>query len=133
MADLIAGHVPAMFASSSDALPQVRAGAVRAIAISSGARSDKAPDLPTVGELGFPQFRTITWNGLMAPAQTPKEIVARLSAEVAHAVRDPKVAGNMANQGIDPVGNSPEEFAAAIKADVALWSEAVEAAGVKGK
>jgi tripartite-type tricarboxylate transporter receptor subunit TctC len=131
MADLVAGHVPAVFASSSDALPQVAAGTIRALAVSGGERSTRIPDVPTVAELGFPQFKTITWNGLMAPAQTPKAIVNRLAAEVAHAVKEPRVIEQMGNQGIDPVGNSPEEFLAAIKADVVLWTEAVKVAGVK--
>jgi len=133
MSDLVAGHVVANFASSSDALPQVKAGTVRAIAVSSGTRSAKIPEVPTISELGYPKFKTITWNGLMAPAQTPKEIVNRVAAEVARAVKDPAVIEHMGNQGIDPVGNTPEEFAAAIKDDVALWTEAVNAAGVKEK
>ena len=133
MADVIAGHVPAMFASSSDALPQVKAGTIRVLAVSSGERSPKIPEVPTVAEFGFPQFKTITWNGLMAPASTPKAIVDRLSAEVAHAVKDPKVVERLAGQGIDPIGNTPEQFAAAIRADVLLWTEAVKVAGVKEK
>ena len=133
MADLIAGHVVANFASSSDALPQVKAGAIRAIAISGSERSTKIPDVPTISELGYPNFKTITWNGLMAPAQTPKEIVSRISADVARAVKDPGVIEKLGNQGIDPVGSTPEEFAAAIKADVAMWAEAVNAAGVREK
>ncbi|AMN41860.1 Bug family tripartite tricarboxylate transporter substrate binding protein [Rhodoplanes sp. Z2-YC6860] len=133
MADLVAGHVVANFSSSSDALPQVRAGTVRAIAVSSGTRWPKLPDVPTVSELGYPTFKTITWNGLMAPAKTPKEIVSRVAAEVARAVKEPAVIEHMGNQGIDPIGSTPEEFAAAIKDDVALWTEAVNAAGVKGQ
>lgn len=133
MGDLIAGHVPAMFASSSDALPQVKAGAIRALAVSGPERSQKIPDVPTVSELGFPKFKTITWNGLMAPVATPKDVINRLAAEVAHAVKDPKVVEHMSNQGIDPIGNSPDEFLSAIKADVVLWTEAVAVAGVKEK
>ncbi|MCX7312837.1 MAG: tripartite tricarboxylate transporter substrate binding protein [Alphaproteobacteria bacterium] len=133
MGDLIAGHVPAMFASSSDALPQVKAGAIRALAVSGPERSQKIPDVPTVSELGFPKFKTITWNGLMAPVATPKDVINRLAAEVAHAVKDTKVVEHMGNQGIDPIGNSPDEFLSAIKADVVLWTEAVAVAGVKEK
>ncbi len=133
MADLVAGHVVANFSSSSDALPQVKAGTVRAIAVSSGTRWPKLPDVPAISELGYPAFKTITWNGLMAPAQTPKEIVNRVAAEVARAVKEPAVIEHMGNQGIDPIGSTPEEFAAAIKADVALWTEAVKAAGVREK
>ena len=133
MADLVAGHVVANFSSSSDALPQVKAGTVRAIAVSSGKRVPKIPDVPTFGELGYPQLKIVTWNGLMAPAQTPKEIINRVAEEVARAVKEPRVIEHMGNQGIDPVGSTPNDFAAAIKDDVALWTEAVNAAGVKEK
>ena len=92
-----------------------------------------APEVPAISELGYPKFKTITWNGLMAPAQTPKEIIHRIAEEVARALKDPGVIERMGNQGIDPVGNTPDEFAAAIRADVALWTEAVNVAGVREK
>jgi tripartite-type tricarboxylate transporter receptor subunit TctC len=133
MADLIAGHVEAMFASTSDALAQIKAGTIRPLAISSSVRSPKLPEVPTVMESGFPQFKTLTWNGLMAPARTPNEIVDRVAAEVAYAVKDPNVIEQLSNQGFDAIGNTPEEFAATIQADVALWTEAVNIAGVKEK
>jgi tripartite-type tricarboxylate transporter receptor subunit TctC len=133
MADLIAGHVPAMFASSSDAIPQVKAGTVRALAVSSGERSDKLPDVPTIAEQGFPTFKTITWNGLMAPAKTPKEIVNKLAAALAASEKEPAVLEHMANQGIDPAGQGPAHFTETIKTDIALWTEAIAASGVKGK
>jgi tripartite-type tricarboxylate transporter receptor subunit TctC len=133
MADLVAGHVRAGFPSSSDALPQVKAGTMRALAVSGAQRSPQLPDVPTVSELGFPQFKTITWNGLMAPARTPREVVELLAAEVARAVREPAIAAQLGNHGVDAIGNSPAEFAADIRADVALWTDAINAAGVKGK
>jgi tripartite-type tricarboxylate transporter receptor subunit TctC len=133
MADLVAGHVQAIFASTSDALAQIKAGTIRPLAISGSVRSPKLPDVPTVMESGFPQFKTLTWNGLMAPARTPQAIVDRLAAEVAYAVKQPNVIEQLGNQGIDPIGNTPEAFAAAIKADIALWAEAVKVAGVKEK
>jgi tripartite-type tricarboxylate transporter receptor subunit TctC len=133
MADLVAGHVQAIFASTSDALPQIKAGTIRPLAISGSVRSPLIPEVPTVIESGFPQFKTLTWNGLMAPVHTPREIVNRLAAEVAHAVKDPSVIAQLSKQGIDPIGNTPEEFTAAIKADVALWTEAVNVAGLKAK
>jgi tripartite-type tricarboxylate transporter receptor subunit TctC len=133
MADLVAGHVQAIFASTSDALAQIQAGTIRPLAISGSVRSPKLPDVPTVMESGFPQFKTLTWNGLMAPARTPQAIVDRLAAEVAYGVKQPNVIEQLGNQGIDPIGNTPAEFAAAIKADIALWAEAVKVAGVKEK
>jgi tripartite-type tricarboxylate transporter receptor subunit TctC len=133
MADLVAGHVQAIFASTSDALAQIKAGTIRPLAISSSVRSPALPDVPTVMESGFPQFKTLTWNGLMAPARTPRAVIDRVAAEIAHAVKDPAVIQQLGNQGVDPIGNTPEEFAAAMKADVALWTEAVSLAGIKEK
>jgi tripartite-type tricarboxylate transporter receptor subunit TctC len=132
MADLVAGHIPAMFASSSDALPQIRAGTIKALAVSGAARAAQLPEVPTVSESGFPLFKTMTWNGLMAPAKTPKDIVDRLAREIALAAKDPRVMERLNAQGIEPVGNSPDEFAATLAADVILWREAVQQAGVKG-
>ena len=130
MADLVAGHVVANFSSSSDALPQVKAGTVRAIAVSSGTRWPKLPDVPAISELGYPAFKTITWNGLMAPAQTPKEIVNRVAAEVARAVKEPAVIEHMGNQGIDPIGSTPEEFAARIRTEIPKWGRIIHDANI---
>jgi tripartite-type tricarboxylate transporter receptor subunit TctC len=131
LADVIAGHVPAMFSNLSDALPHVAGGAIRSIAVSSDTRAAILPDVPTVGESGFPQFKTLTWNGLMAPARTPRTIIDRIAREIARAVHDQNFAARLANYGADPLGNTPEEFSAMIAADIALWAQAVAVAGVK--
>jgi tripartite-type tricarboxylate transporter receptor subunit TctC len=131
MSDLLAGHVPAMFASVSDALSQVRAGKIKALAVSGLERAPELPDVPTVRESGYPTFQTVTWNGLMAPAKTPKAIVDRLAQEVALAVKDPKVVEHLARQGIKPGGDTPAEFARAVAEDVKFWKEIVTLAGVK--
>src|SRR5262245_27450789 len=89
MADLIAGHINAMFANLSDALGQAGAGTIRLLAVSSEKRAKQIPDVPTVIESGFPTFKTTTWNGLVAPLGTPKDIIARIAAEVARASHDP--------------------------------------------
>ena len=133
MTDLLAGHVPVNFTLLSDAVPHAASGALRLLAVSSEKRVAQLPDVPTLSESGFPGFRTVTWNGLLAPAGTPKEIVARVSAEVSRAMKDKKVSERLAGIGVDPLGNSPEEFAAMIAADMALWGEAVRAAGVQDK
>ena len=96
-------------------------------------RSPQIPDVPTLSESGFPGFKTLTWNGLLAPAGTPKDIIQRIAKEVSAAVRDPKIVERLANFGVDPLGNSPEEFAAMIAADIALWADAVKIAGVQEK
>jgi tripartite-type tricarboxylate transporter receptor subunit TctC len=131
MSDVVAGHVPVIFSNLSDALPQAAAGNIRLIGVSSDKRAAQIPDVPTVVEQGYPTFKTMTWNGLMAPAGTSPEIVARVAGEVARAARDPAFAERLNRLGVDPLGDTPAEFAALIAADIPLWAEAVKIAGVK--
>jgi tripartite-type tricarboxylate transporter receptor subunit TctC len=130
LADVIAGHIPAMFANLSEVLPHEVGGNIRLIAVSSEQRSKRIPHVPTVSESGFPHFKTLTWNGLLAPAGTPRDVVDRLAREMAGAVKDAGFVERLANYGADPLGSSPEEFAAMIAADVAFWAKAVAAAGI---
>jgi tripartite-type tricarboxylate transporter receptor subunit TctC len=131
LSDVIAGHVTAMFSNFSDALPQAASGNVRMIALSSDKRSPLAKDLPTVAESGFPDFNILTWNGLMAPANTPKAIVDKIATVLVDAVKDPKFAARLSEFGVDPLGNSPEEYRAMLAKDVATWAEAINIAGLK--
>jgi tripartite-type tricarboxylate transporter receptor subunit TctC len=133
MVDLLGGQVPVYFGNLSVATPQVKAGALRALAISDDRRSAQLPDTPTVAESGFPGYRTLTWNGLLAPAGTPKAIVDVLADEIAKAVADPPFVGHLRDFGVDPLGNTPAEFASVIAADVKTWSDAVAAAGLASK
>ena len=94
-------------------------------------RARQIPNVPTVSESGYPGYRLLTWNGLMAPAGTAKPIIDRIAAEIARAVKDPKVAERLTAFGVDPLGNNPAEFAALIAAEIPVWSEAVGLAGVK--
>jgi tripartite-type tricarboxylate transporter receptor subunit TctC len=130
LTDVIAGHIPTMFVPLPEAKPQVEGGKVRMIAVSDDKRSRGAPTIPTISESGFPGFRGISWNGLMAPAGTPRDIVDRLAAEFARAAKDPKFVAGLDAYGVDPLGLTPEEFAKFIKEDMALWAEAVKIAGV---
>jgi tripartite-type tricarboxylate transporter receptor subunit TctC len=130
LSDVVAGHVPAMFSNFSDALPQATAGNVRMLALSSAQRSPLAKDLPTVAESGFPDFDILTWNGLMAPADTPKPIVDKIAGVVIAAVKDPKFSARLSEFGVDPLGSSPEEYKAMLAKDVATWAAAVNVAGV---
>ena len=131
LADVVAGHVPVMFSSLADALPQAQAGNVRFLAMSGTKRAAQVPDVPTVEEAGYAGYNVITWNGLMAPAQTPRPIVERVAMEVARAVKEPAFAERLTKFGVDPLGNSPEEFAKLIQQEIPVWIEAVEIAGVK--
>jgi tripartite-type tricarboxylate transporter receptor subunit TctC len=131
LADIVAGHIPAMFSNLSDALPQISGGTVRAIAVSGEKRSSALPNVPSVAESGYPEFKTLTWNGLIAPKGTPPEVIDRISKEMAVAVKDKAFADKLASYGVDPLGSSPDDFAKTIAADVAFWGSAVDAAGVK--
>jgi tripartite-type tricarboxylate transporter receptor subunit TctC len=117
VADIIGGQIPLMFSNISAVLPFVKAGRVRALAITSPKRSPLAPEYPTVAESGFPDFDIATWSGLYAPSAIARDLGMRISADVAKAVRQPDVKERMANQGIDPVGSTPEEHLAYVKAE----------------
>lgn len=131
MADLLAGHITAMFASLPDALPYAHAGQVRLLAVSSAERSPQIGDLPTVVELGLPRYKALTWHGLVAPAKVSPQIVDRLAQEVALALKDATVLDRLKKLGIDPAGGGPNEMAETIKSDIEMWGEAVKLAGVK--
>jgi tripartite-type tricarboxylate transporter receptor subunit TctC len=131
LADVIAGHVPAMFSNLADVLPQMSSGKLRLLAVSSEKRVSQAPDVPTVAESGYPKFKTQTWNGLLARKGTPQEVIDKVAEEIAKAAKDPKFIEKLAGFGADAQGNTPQEFAKMIADDVALWAEAVEVAGVK--
>jgi tripartite-type tricarboxylate transporter receptor subunit TctC len=131
LSDVVAGHVAAAFTNLSDALPQAASGTIRLLAVSGSGRARQLPDVPTISESGFPTFKTVTWNGLMAPAGTPRDTINRIAAEIARAVNDQKFVERLANYGVDPLGNGPEQFRATVAEDIAFWSEAVSIAGIK--
>ncbi len=133
MNNVVAGHIPMAFMNASDVVQQASAGTVRALAVTSKERIPQMPDLPTMTEAGFKDYVVTTWNGLAAPAGTPAAIVERLSAEVQKAVKDPKFKERLSGLGVTPIGNSPAEYAAEIKADAKLWGDVVRAAGLQEK
>lgn len=133
MNDVIAGHLKTMFSNLSDALPQAAAGTIRMLAVSTTQRAPQAPDVPTIAESGFPGFNVVTWNGLAAPAGTPREIIDKIAGEIGRAVKDPQFADRLKAAGADPLGNTPDEFAAMIKADTATWADAVAVTGLKAQ
>src|SRR5262249_2596800 len=131
LTDVIAGHIPMMFIPISEALPQARAGSIRMLAVSSAMRSRAAPDVPTLAEQGFPGFHMVSWTGMMAPAGTPRDIIERMAAELARALKDARFVEHIEKAGAEPAADaSPAEFAAFIAKEIALWGEAVKAAGV---
>ena len=131
LTDVMAGHLPTMLSNISDAMPQAAAGFIRLLAVSSEQRAPQLPDVPTIAESGFPGFNVLTWNGLLAPAGTPNEIVAKIAGETARMVKDPQFVARLEQYGADPVGNTPEQFAAMIGSETALWADAVKSLGLK--
>ena len=131
LADTAGGQTSVMFDTMLSAMPQVRSGRLRALATTGAARSAAAPDLPTVAESGFPGFEAIAWNGLMAPAGTPSEIVSRLNAEVRKALEVPEVRERFASQGFTASWSEPEAFRAFLQAEVEKWGRVVKTSGAK--
>ena len=123
LTDLIAGHVSMAFMTSVSAVPHIKAGSVRALAVASAKRMPALPELPTFAEAGLPNFESDSWSGLFAPAGTPAAIVNRLQAEVTRALASPGVRGKLESQGGILVGNSPAEFRSFIKQEVDHWSK----------
>jgi len=131
MTDLLGGRVMVMFSPASTALPHIKAGTLRALASSGAQRTASAPELPTIAEAGLPGFETTVWFGLLAPANTPRDIVERLNREIARALNDADVKKQFATQGIDALGGTPEQFAAYIRDESAKWARVVQASGAK--
>jgi tripartite-type tricarboxylate transporter receptor subunit TctC len=129
--DLIAGRVSATASGAVSTMPHVNAGRLRALAVTSGKRSLGVPQLPTVAEAGIPGFANDVWFGLFAPAATPRNVVARLYEEISRAIAQPELKERMLASGLEPLGNSPDEFAAYFRAEVAKWSRVIRAAGIR--
>jgi len=128
---VMGGFLPTSFPTVADVLPHVKGGKIRLLAVSTAERAPQIADVPTLSESGFADFNLASWNGLMAPAGTPKAIIDRIAAEVSRAVRDPAFTERLVAYGLVPLGNRPEEFAALIAADLPAWANAVRIAGVK--
>src|SRR5688572_20929122 len=120
-----------MFDNLASALTQVKAGKIKALAVTTAKRSPLAPELPTIAESGLPGFDISTWFGVFAPAGTPREALDRLHAEFAKALAAPDVREKMVNMGAEPVGNRPEEFAAFVGAEAEKYARVIKASGAK--
>jgi tripartite-type tricarboxylate transporter receptor subunit TctC len=131
LVDLMAGRVQAMLDTAASAMPHVRSGKLRALAISAPRRSPELPDLPTFAEAGLPQYDTNAWYSMHAPAGTPPDIVRRLNAELVAILKDPEILARFKQLATDPVGNSPEEFAAFVRAELDKYARIIKAAGIK--
>ena len=130
MVDLLGGHVAMMSLPVADAMPHVRAGKLRALGVTSAGRVAAAPAIPTIAEGGLPGYESLNWFGLLAPARTPPEIIARLHKESVAVLRAPSIKERLASDSTEAIGNSPEEFAAFIKAQLVKWATVVKNAGI---
>jgi tripartite-type tricarboxylate transporter receptor subunit TctC len=129
--DVIAGHVQMMFATASSVVPHIRDGKVRALGVTTLRRTAVLPDIPTIDELGLKGFDATTWHGLVAPAHTPKDVVAALHGALAASLDDPGVKKSLADLGVDIMGGTPDDFAAYIKSEIPKWTAIVKASGAK--
>ncbi len=124
-------EVAAFFDTPITALPQIRAGTVRALGISARHRLAAAPDIPTIAEAGLPDYEVTGWNGILAPARTPRPIIDKLNKIIVDALQTPEIQKALAEQGLEPAGNSPEEFAQLLHADIEKWKQVTRAAGIQ--
>ena len=131
--DLIGGHVDLMFTGMVTAVPQIKAGKMRGIAVGSLARSTALPDLPTIDEAGVAGFESSIWYGILGPAGMPRDVVAKIQADVGKVLRTPEARGKLLSQGAEAIGSTPEQFARRIDAEIAKWNKLVKAAGIKSE
>jgi tripartite-type tricarboxylate transporter receptor subunit TctC len=129
--DVIAGHVQMMFATASSVVSHIQDGKVRPLAVATLKRTAVLPDVPTIDELGIKNFDATTWHGLVAPARTPKDIVATLNQALVATLDDPGVKKSLGDLGVDIIGGSPEDFAAYIKSEIPKWTAIIKASGAK--
>ncbi len=130
---LLAGEVQVNLATIATAISQIKAGKLRALAVSSKGRVSVIPDVPTIGEAGLPGYEYDSWIGLLAPAKTPRSVITRLAEEAAKAIHAPEIKALLALEGAEPVGNSPDEFAVILQTEVARWKKLVDASGIKSE
>jgi len=132
MTALMAGEVDMMFNGMSPAIPHIKSGRVRALAVGGAKRSSLLPELPTVKEAGF-EFNTEGWYGILAPRGTPPAIITRLHEATVRALAGPELKGILAKMAVETVGSSPADFARQIRDESAVWAKVIKAAGIKAQ
>jgi tripartite-type tricarboxylate transporter receptor subunit TctC len=128
---LLSGEVAFMFSTPPSALPFVRTGRLRALAVTTRTRMAGLPELPTLHEAGLPGYEAVQWFGLLVPARTPRAVIDRLHQETVKAIRAPDMSERLRAEGLDPVGSKPDEFGAYIQAELLKWGKVIKAAGLK--
>jgi tripartite-type tricarboxylate transporter receptor subunit TctC len=130
MNDLLGGRISAMFPDIASALPQIRGGKLRALAVASEKRVAALPDLPTIGESGYPGFEAWAWQGFVAPAKTPRPVIDRLNAEFAKVMAEPAIRQKLSESGFEPQTSTPEQFADYMKAEIAKWAKVIRESNI---
>ncbi|MDO8596203.1 MAG: tripartite tricarboxylate transporter substrate binding protein, partial [Sulfuricaulis sp.] len=128
VADVVAGHVPMIIGDILGVMPHIKAGRLRAYGVTSARRTTIAPDIPTIAEGGVPGFEVVQWFGILAPANTPRDIIAKLHAGTVYAVQDPATKEHLISGGADPIGSTPDEFATVIRDDLKKWEKVIKVA-----
>jgi len=128
--DVVSGYVSVSALSIPTVVSYIKSGRLRALGVTGAVRTIGEPDIPTIDEAGVPGYEALQWYGLLAPAGTPREIVTKLNGAMVQVLKDPGVRKLLVNDGSDPIGSTPEEFAAFIKAETDKWSKVVRAAGI---
>jgi tripartite-type tricarboxylate transporter receptor subunit TctC len=131
LTDLLGGQVQMMFAIMQGAVPLVKAGKLKALAVSGAKRSASAPELPTISESGLPGYEFISWNAIHVPAGTPRAVIGAIHGEVTKALAQADLKERMFGLGLEVTPGTPEELAALVKSDIAKWTKVIREAGVK--
>jgi tripartite-type tricarboxylate transporter receptor subunit TctC len=131
LTDIVGGHLDVVYNGVTSAIALIRGGKLRVLAVTSRQRTAALPEVPTLDELGLKGFEAVAWNGLTAPAKTPREVILKINADVIKVVNLPELRERLKAEGSDPVGNSPEQFAAFLRTEVAKWAKVIKVAGVK--
>jgi tripartite-type tricarboxylate transporter receptor subunit TctC len=131
LTDLIGGQVAVFIGNMPPTVPHIKAGKLRALAVTTKTRSALMPELPTIADSGLPGYETVAWFGVLAPAGTPPEIVSKLSMEIGKIARSPEMRERLVAMGAEPVGGTPEEFKAVIDRDIAKWKPLAQKVGIK--
>lgn len=131
LTDVVSGNVELYMSSVPTLIGQIKQGKLRALAVTSAQRVDDLPQVPTINESGYKGFDAVTWFGFLAPAGTPKDVLAKLNAEFNAALKQPDLQKKLGDQGADPAGGTPEQFAALIKDDIVRWGKVVKASGAR--
>ena len=132
MVDLISGNIDLIFATAASAVPHIKSGRIRALAVTTASRSKLVPELPTIAETGVKDFEANNWYGLMVPAKTPRNVVNRFNKDMVAVLNMPDVRKTLFNQGLDAAPSTPEAFAAYIRAEKIKWEKVIKAAGIFG-